>query len=113
MYPSGPWIGHWDQHGLGRQPMHDLTIEFEGRRLAGKGWDCVGSFTMSGAIRSNHNVRIIKKYVDRHAVLYEGQHDGEGTIFGVWALASDNGTFALRPSGGFRNSRQEIPEFRP
>lgn len=113
MYPSGEWVGHWDQNGLGRQDMHDLVIEFDGNTLSGTGWDWVGKFTLSGTIYPDANVEIVKKYVNRHSVVYRGQHDGEGTIFGVWALASDDGTFAIRPAGGFRKTDAPIQEFTP
>ena len=97
MYPSGHWVGHWDQNGLGRQAMHDLTLEFNDRHLTGSGRDCVGEFSMNGEIQADMRVQIVKKYVHRHSVVYVGEHDGEGLIFGTWALFGDHGTFAMRP----------------
>lgn len=113
MYPSGSWVGHWDQNGLGRQKMFDLQIKFSGNILSGEGWDCVGEFSLDGEIHPDAKVQIVKKYKNRHSVVYLGQHDGEGMIYGAWALDGDNGTFALRPESGFRKSEEPIPEFRP
>ena len=113
MYPSGKWVGHWDQNGMGRQSMHDLTIRFEDHLLNGKGWDCVGEFTLSGEIQPDGSVSIVKKYLARHSVIYRGHHDGEGLIFGVWALEGDEGTWAIRPSIGFQRSAAPISEILP
>lgn len=113
MHSSGDWIGHWDQGGLGRQDMHDLRIEFQDNRLSGTGWDCVGNFTLKGEIKPDGDVQIVKKYANRHSVVYLGRHDGEGMICGVWALELDEGTFAIRPAGGFQNSTRPILELRP
>ena len=58
----------------------------------------------------NNKVQITKKYEGRHSVVYLGEHDGEGTISGAWALSGDNGTFALRPAGGFRAEAAPIQD---
>ena len=113
VYLSGSWVGHWDQNGLGRNEMHDLVIDFHDDQIRGSGWDSVGSFTLQGEILTDAQVRIVKQYRNRHQVLYLGQHDGEGTIYGDWALLGDFGTFAMRPSGGFRSSTAPIIELRP
>ena len=110
MYPSGPWVGHWDQDGMGRQSMHDLVLEFDAHRISGQGRDCVGEFTLRGEIAPDATVSLIKQYVGRHAVVYSGQHDGEGMIFGVWVLHGDDGKFAMRPAGGFLTSDIPITE---
>lgn len=112
MFPSGQWTGHWDQRGFGRQDMHDVTLTFRNDQLTGKGWDCVGQFTLSGTVLPDNKVRITKNYEGRHSVVYLGEHDGEGTISGAWALFGDNGTFALRPAGGFRGEGAPIQELR-
>lgn len=113
MYESGNWIGHWDQKGLGRQEMHDLSVRFDGDLLEGRGWDCVGEFTLQGQVKHNAEVELIKTYQGRHSVVYRGRHDGEGMVHGVWALDGDNGTWAIRPKGGFRRSEAPIDELRP
>lgn len=113
MYESGFWAGHWDQDGLGRQEMHDLQLEFDGKHLSGCGRDCVGEFTLDGEVSAEAEVHIIKSYLDRHSVVYHGRHDGEGLIHGVWALSGDNGTWAIRRRGGFRKTDEPIAEFLP
>ena len=99
LFPSGKWLGYWDQQGVGRQEMHDLTLTFESGRVEGAGWDCVGKFRLEGEIDPTREVPVylVKRYLDRHIVVYVGQHDGEGTIFGSWTLELDRGSFALRP----------------
>ena len=113
MYPSGSWVGHWDQNGLGRQSMHDLTLRFHGSSITGEGWDCVGQFTLEGEWMDNSEVRIVKRYMGRHHVVYAGRHDGEGTLFGVWALAGDEGTFAMRPNLSRDSRDRPITELTP
>lgn len=112
MFPSGQWIGHFDQCGIGRQEMHDLTIMFSGDKLQGRGVDCVGAFSLTGRVLLDNRLQMLKKYDDRHHVVYLGEHNGEGAISGVWTLSSDSGTFAIRPVSGFRDDRTEIPERR-
>ena len=113
MYESGPWLGHWNQNGMGRQMMNDLVLVFEGNQITGNGWDCVGNFSYNGEVHESGEVRLVKKYDDRHSVVYFGQHDGEGTLHGVWTIESDNGTWAMRPQGGFRISDAPIGELLP
>ncbi len=110
MFPSGQWTGHWDQNGMGRQDMHDLTLRFRNEQLEGEGWDCVGRFTLSGTVLPGNKVQITKKYERRHSVVYLGEHDGEGTISGAWALFGDNGTFALRPVARFHGEEAPIQD---
>ena len=98
LYPSGIWNGYWEQPGYGRQPMRDFLLRFANGEVAGEGIDIVGAFTVSGEYDDRGAVRLTKKYVGRHTVLYEGKHDGEGTIFGQWSIAPIwSGTFAMRP----------------
>ena len=93
--------------------MHELVIEFDDRQLNGSGRDCVGEFTLAGEIQEDMRVQIVKKYLKRHSVVYVGEHDGEGLIYGTWALFGDHGTFAMKPAGGFRKSDAPILEFEP
>lgn len=98
MYPSGTWNGHWEQPGYGRQPMHDFVLRFSGREITGEGRDLVGPFTIYGACDEHGAVKFVKQYTGKHAVRYEGLHDGEGTIFGKWIIPPAwSGTFALKP----------------
>lgn len=98
MYPSGKWHGWWEQPAFGRQAMAEFTLRFAGGEVTGGGVDLVGRFTVGGRCEPNGDVRFVKHYVGKHTVIYEGQHDGEGTIFGTWTISRfDNGPFALHP----------------
>jgi len=83
--------------------MSPLELRFANGRVEGEGEDCVGPFTFSGSYHEDGTVTLIKQYVGRHQVLYRGQHDGEGTIFGRWSLGLgeldewSSGAFALTP----------------
>jgi hypothetical protein len=98
MYPSGAWKGFWDQVALGRQEMRGLVLRFAGGAVEGEGRDIVGRFTFRGRYNDQGHVTMVKQYVGRHQVVYEGGYDGEGTIFGQWSIAGvGKGKFALSP----------------
>jgi hypothetical protein len=98
MFPSGVWRGYWEQTGFGRQLMGPLELHFADGKISGQGNDCIGPFTFSGRYDKEGRVTLIKQYLGRHQVLYQGQHDGEGTIFGQWTIGQyDFGPFALTP----------------
>ncbi|HZY91123.1 MAG TPA: hypothetical protein VFE78_40240 [Gemmataceae bacterium] len=98
MYPSGAWKGFWDQSANGRQEMRGLTLRFVGGTVEGKGRDMVGRFTFRGRYDDQGHVTMVKQYVGRHQVIYEGRYDGEGTIFGQWSIDDMGwGKFALSP----------------
>lgn len=83
---------------MGRQPMTPLALRFADGAIAGEGEDCVGPFTFEGRYDDRGAVVIVKHYLDGHDVLYRGQHDGEGTIFGQWSIGPHiSGPFALSP----------------
>ncbi len=98
MYPSGLWEGFWQQRGR-RGPMEALTLRFAAGRVSGGGTDRVGPFTFAGEYdTATGAVRMAKQYVGKHAVLYVGRPDGEGSIEGTWYIADlDSGSFLLRP----------------
>src|SRR5690242_12032352 len=105
MYPSGVWRGHWDQQGWGRQPMGPLVLRFENGRIEGEGRDMVGPFTFAGEYDDRGAIRMVKQYLGRHQVLYQGTYDGEGTIFGQWSIPPFwSGSFALSPVTGNRTN---------
>ena len=108
------WDGWWEQRGLGRQKMHDLELNFEpGGTVTGGGEDCVGPFTFRGEIRPDGTVSLIKQYLGRHQVLYDGRNSGEG-IFGTWEIPwFGTGKFALRPVADSAAERGEIEEIVP
>jgi hypothetical protein len=100
MHLSGTWRGYWEQTFWGRQPMHDLVLRFADGRVAGGGVDIIGRFTFAGTYDAHGNVTLTKQYLGRHAVLYRGTYDGEGTVFGRWSIgAAWSGPFALTLDG--------------
>ena len=105
MYPSGVWRGHWDQQYWGRQPMGPLVLRFEDGRIEGEGRDMIGLFTFAGEYDDRGTIRMVKQYIGRHQVLYQGTYDGEGTIFGQWSIPPlSSGSFALSPVTGNRTN---------
>ena len=98
MYPSGAWKGFWDQTVYGRQEMSGLVLRFAGGAVEGEGRDVIGRFTFRGHYDDQGRVTMVKQYVGRHQVHYEGRYDGEGTIFGQWSIDDLwKGKFALSP----------------
>lgn len=86
MYPSGSWRGFWQQEGFGRQPMEQFELRFDGGTITGQGTDIVGPFLFKGTYDSAGKVDLIKQYIARHAVIYHGEPDGEGSILGTWSI---------------------------
>jgi hypothetical protein len=85
----------------GRQPMRDLVLTFDGGTVQGLGRDVIGRFTFEGTYDDRGNIRMVKQYLGKHQVLYEGTYDGEGTIFGRWSIGPlVSGPFALSPARG-------------
>ena len=93
------WTGYWEQRGMGRQPMEDLSLQLADGLIRGGGRDIIGLFTFYGRMEQDGRVLMMKQYIGRHSVAYAGQYDGEGTIFGTWSIeAWDSGDFLLRLS---------------
>ncbi len=96
------WSGWWEQTGYGRQEMHNLSLDVDvDGMVKGQGEDCVGRFTFRGQFWPDGTVSLVKQYLCRHAVYYEGCNSREG-IFGRWFIrglraAYDSGRFALCP----------------
>jgi hypothetical protein len=98
MYPSGAWRGYWEQVLWGRQPMEPLVLRFADGIVEGEGEDCIGPFTFTGLYEADGTVTMIKQYLGKHTVQYQGTYDGEGTIYGRWSIGSAwSGPFALSP----------------
>ena len=95
--PAGtiPCSGWWEQVFYGRQPMEQLALSLQGRHLEGSGSDVVGRFSLTGFVAADGRVSIEKSYRGRHSVLYEGQFDGEGKMWGVWALPGYDGRWMI------------------
>ncbi len=88
MASNGRWCGYWEQVSWGRQPMHELSLRFEDGVVTGEGHDIIAPFLFRGTISADGKVHLIKKYLGRHEVVYEGDYDGEGTIFGTWSIGT-------------------------
>jgi hypothetical protein len=98
MFSTGAWRGYWEQNHMGRQLMGPLELRFESGQITGEGQDCVGPFVFTGRYDERGAVVMLKQYLGQHQVLYRGEHDGEGTIFGQWSIGPwDSGAFALSP----------------
>jgi hypothetical protein len=80
------WRGYWEQLGWGRQVMDELSLRFVGGLIDGEGRDILGRFHFRGTVTEGGRVHLIKQYVGRHQVDYDGHYDGEGTIFGTWSI---------------------------
>jgi len=89
-------LGWWEQRGLGRQAMQDLVLDFLGNSLVGHGSDLVAPFTLTGNVRQDGSVEILKQYRHRHSVLYVGSYDGEGTFSGRWDIGGHQGEWLIR-----------------
>jgi hypothetical protein len=76
--------------------MEDLVIEFSSGQLRGSGRDVVGEFRMYGAMEPGGRVRIVKQYIGRHQVVYVGNYDGEGTLFGTWLIEMQAGSWSIK-----------------
>jgi len=108
------WTGWWEQHVLGRRSMHNLVLDVAADgTVTGGGEDCVGPFTFQGQFRPDGTISLVKRYLGRHWVAYEGQNSGEG-IYGIWDIPGfDTGRFALRPLGESEDACDEIQELVP
>ena len=99
MFPSGVWRGFWEQKEFGRQPMEAFQLYFRGGEVTGHGRDVVGRFTFSGEYdERTGRVTMVKQYLGRHQVHFDGRPDGEGCILGTWSIPPIwSGPFLLRP----------------
>jgi hypothetical protein len=90
--------------------MNDLRVEFLGQILRGEGRDVIAPFTLSGKLRSDGVVELIKQYKDRHHVLYVGTYDGEGTFHGRWDIGGYQGEWTIRLIGSPDQHDSEIQD---
>jgi|SRR5579883_2605642 len=98
MYPSGVWRGFWEQPAYGRQPMEDFHLRFRDGRVDGHGRDVVGKFVFRGEYDGQTGrVRMVKQYLGKHQVVYDGEPDGEGSIIGTWSIPPGFDTDAPGP----------------
>ena len=112
------WTGWWEQRVLGRQNMHNLLLDVAvDGTVTGEGDDCVGPFTFRGQLRSDGTLSLVKQYLGRHRVIYEGCNSGEG-VFGIWHIpgfwsAYNTGKFALTPTAEGSTTCDQIQELVP
>ena len=108
------WTGWWEQRYCRRRTMHNLVLDIAADSIvAGSGEDCVGPFTFKGEFRHDGTVSLIKQYVGRHWVGYEGENSDEG-IFGTWYIPGcDTGRFVLWPLADGKSACDEIHELAP
>ena len=108
-----PCEGWWEQLFHGRQPMDGLRLAVEGHEVDGVGADIIGPFTLQGLISDDGRVSILKDYLGRHSVRYEGQHDGEGRMWGVWSLPGFNGRWMIAFRRELRGELDDIRQLGP
>lgn len=108
-----PCRGWWEQVFYGRQPMEELAVTLDGRRLRGKGSDVVGRFSLTGFVAADGRVSIEKAYLGRHSVVYEGQFDGEGRMWGIWALSGYDGRWMIELDRTDRRDADRFDEIVP
>jgi hypothetical protein len=90
-----------------------LTLRLGEGQIDGEGDDCIGRFTFRGGYNERGHVTMVKQYVGKHRLLYEGSYDGEGTIFGRWTFSPTwTGPFALKLEAA-EADEQEIAEIVP
>jgi hypothetical protein len=115
------WTGWWEQRGLGRRTMHNLVLDVAADgAVTGGGEDCIGPFSFDGQCRPDGTVSLVKQYLGRHSVSYEGRNSGEG-IFGTWFIPGlwllapgfNTGKFAIRPIADSTHASREIQELAP
>jgi hypothetical protein len=103
-FPSGKWIGYWQQGA--RRGQMEVLLTFANGVLTGEGRDCVGSFSFRGTYDlQDGKCRWTKHYFYMHNVYYQGYNEGKG-IWGVWeidvlqmGLLRDRGGFHIWPEG--------------
>ncbi len=84
--------------------MEDLVVEFSAGQIRGSGRDVVGDFQLQGTMEPGGQVRIIKRYLGKHQVLYVGSYDGEGTLFGTWYIEWAGGAWSIKLLRGTENT---------
>jgi hypothetical protein len=90
--------------------MHDLQLEFSASAIVGSGHDMIAPFRLSGRLRADGTVEIVKQYVDRHTVFYVGQYDGEGTFHGTWDINGYQGLWSIKVVGLTESDADEHDE---
>ncbi len=105
--------GWWEQDWFGRQPMTNLFLTFDKRRIQGSGSDLIGPFVLSGIISEDGRVVIQKRYIERHRVDYLGVYDGEGLMSGEWRLGDCRGRWLIKICRVETDSKIDVVELVP
>ena len=98
-FPSGPWIGFYQQGGL--QSRQRLGLEFKNGKITGEGRDPAGHFLVSGVYDADACRCSLTKTYTTHTVEYDGNAEGDG-IWGRWVIrfsvfVVDRGVFHIWP----------------
>jgi hypothetical protein len=108
--------GWWEQGSYGRQPMHELVLQFAERKLTGGGVDVVGRFTFEGEI-TGQQIYLLKQYIGLHQIQYHGVCDGEGLYCGYWSFSGfPGGKWLIRVEsldGASEHQQAEFVEIGP
>ncbi len=99
LFPSGDWTGFYT-YASGptavKHPM-DCRLQFIDGRVSGEGVDDVAAFRWTGTYDTALlTCKLVKQYLGRHAVSYDGQVDENG-IWGNWHLENFTGGFHIKP----------------
>ena len=94
--------------------MDEFQLSFTNGEVRGRGIDIIGPFTFRGEYdTAGGSIGLVKQYVGKHAVIYRGEPDGEGSIFGTWSVENDvfgitfKGPFLMQPAREKRTN--ELP----
>lgn len=93
--------------------MQDLLLSISDGTIQGSGVDMISTFTLSGTIHADGVVEIVKQYDGRHHVLYVGNYDGEGTLFGRWDIDGFRGEWVISLERDANSTAQAIEELIP
>lgn len=103
MFPSGVWRGFWVQEQWGRQEMEAFELHFRDGEVTGHGKDVIGRFVFHGEYdEKTGHIRMVKQYLGKHQVVYDGRPDGEGSILGKWSITTQVGSLRWDSDGPFR-----------
>jgi len=101
-FPSGPWIGFFDQPmaPAGRHKT-ELQLRFQDGKMTGDGVDWVGPYKVLGCYRlEDGRCEWLKEYIGKHTVVYAGYNEEGMGIYGGWMLtATMRGSFRIWPAG--------------
>ena len=113
MDKSGLWRGYWVQPLYGRQPMQDFHLRFRDGNIDGHGTDVIGRFVFHGDYDPRTGrVRMVKQYLGKHAVLYDGTGRCDPSCRRIWIGGAElfggrRQQYGLPNGGGLAVPRQK------